>query len=75
MYVGFLIYQPNNFISVPKISELSDNIFTLLLILFLIANTWKQTRYLSADEWIQRMGKYKKEYCTAVAEGDSFMMT
>lgn len=56
MYVRFLVYQPNNFILVPKISELSDDIFTPLFVLFLIAKTWKPTRYLSADEWIKGMG-------------------
>lgn len=64
-----MIHQPNNFISVLKISELSDDSFTPLLILCLIVKTWKQARYLSADEWIQRMGVYTKRIlCSSYKE-------
>lgn len=58
MYVRFWYTNPT--ISFQYLSELSDDSFTPLLILCLIVKTWKQARYLSADEWIQRMGVYTK---------------
>ena len=34
--------------------------------LFIIARTWKQPRFPSADEWIRKLYKYTMEYYSAV---------
>ena len=41
----------------------------LISALFAIAKTWKQAKYPSTDEWIQKMWYiYTVEYCSAIKE-------